>query len=92
MADIEALHILENFDLTGEPFPSARVIHLQAEALKRAFADLSWDNGDPAFVDVPVEGLTSKAYARERAQEIPLDRRRAASKRGTRCPTRPVCR
>lgn len=74
MAVVEALHILENFDLTGEPFPSARVIHLQAEALKRAFADLSWYNGDPAFVDVPVEGLTSKAYARERAQEIPLDR------------------
>lgn len=74
MAVVEALQILENFDLSGEPFPSTRVTHLTAEALKRAFADLSWYNGDPAFVDVPVEGLTSKAYAAQRAAEIPLDR------------------
>ncbi|BAS26292.1 gamma-glutamyltransferase [Limnochorda pilosa] len=74
MAVVEALQILENFDLSGETFPSTRVIHLAAESLKRAFADLNWYNGDPAFVDVPVEGLTSREYAARRAEEIPLDR------------------
>jgi gamma-glutamyltranspeptidase / glutathione hydrolase len=33
------------------------------ESMKLAYADRAEFLGDPAFVDVPVEGLTSKAYA-----------------------------
>ncbi len=60
---IEILNILEGFDLGRSGHNSAATIHLTAEAMKRAFADLSEYLGDPDFVKVPVKGLTSKRYA-----------------------------
>lgn len=70
---IEALQILNNFRL-GESYLSPRTVHLIAEALKRAYADFTAYVGDPAFVDVPVRGLVSQAYADVRASDIVPDR------------------
>lgn len=58
---IEALNILEGFRL-GD-LDDAAAAHVTVEAMKLAYADRAEYLGDPAFVDVPVKGLTSKAYA-----------------------------
>lgn len=73
---LEALNILEQFDLKAMKHNSAEYIHTVVEALKLAYADRDSYYGDPAFVHVPAEGLLSKTYARERAKLI--NRRRAS--------------
>jgi gamma-glutamyltranspeptidase / glutathione hydrolase len=60
---IEILNILEGYPIGALGFGSAETMHLMAEAMKRAYADRSEYLGDSDFVDVPVKGLTSKAYA-----------------------------
>jgi gamma-glutamyltranspeptidase/glutathione hydrolase len=67
---VQVLNLLEGFDLAGSGFGTPETIHLLAEALKIAFADRAAYVGDPAFVDVPVDWLTSKAYAAERRAQI----------------------
>ncbi|MEI7637504.1 MAG: gamma-glutamyltransferase [Syntrophus sp. (in: bacteria)] len=67
---IEILNIMEGFDLGRSGHNSAATIHLTAEAMKRAFADLSEYLGDPDFVKVPVKGLTSKRYAADLRAKI----------------------
>ncbi|MBZ9556493.1 MULTISPECIES: gamma-glutamyltransferase [unclassified Modicisalibacter] len=71
---VQMLNILEGYDIGAMGFNSARTIHLMAEAMKRAYADRSKYLGDTDFVDVPLAGLTSKAYAEALRTEIPLDR------------------
>jgi len=61
---LEALNLLETFPL--EAMDAAQVLHVQIEAIKLAFADAWQHVADPACVDVPVAGLLSSAYARER--------------------------
>ncbi len=60
---VEILNILEGYPIGEYGFGSAKTMHLMAEAMKRAYADRSEYLGDSDFVDVPVKGLTSKAYA-----------------------------
>jgi gamma-glutamyltranspeptidase/glutathione hydrolase len=59
---VESLNILETFD-SLPPFGSAEYAHLVAESFRRAFIDRNTKLGDPKFVDVPREDLTSKPYA-----------------------------
>ena len=67
---LEALNILENFDLKAMKRNSAEYIHTVIEALKLAYADRDTYYGDPAFVKTPAEGLLSKEYAKQRAALI----------------------
>jgi gamma-glutamyltranspeptidase/glutathione hydrolase len=67
---LQALNILENFDLHAMGYASADYLHTVTEALKLAYADRDSYYADPAFVQVPGEGLLSKAYAKERARLI----------------------
>jgi gamma-glutamyltranspeptidase / glutathione hydrolase len=69
-----ALNILEGFDLGGMEYGSAPYCHLLIEATKQAFADRNRYVADPAFADLPIAGLLSKAYAQARRQEIAHDR------------------
>ncbi len=71
---VEALNILEGFDLRHWLPGSSTTYHLIAEALRRAFADRAAFLGDADFVRVPVAGLTSKAYADSLRRTIALDR------------------
>ena len=74
---LQALNILENFDLSRMGHASADYLHTVTEALKLAYADRDTYYADPAFVQVPGEGLLSKAYAKERAALI--DPKRAST-------------
>ena len=67
---IETLHILEGFDLKGMGHNSADYLHTVLEALKLVFADRHYYYGDPDFVDVPLDGLLSKDYAKARGGAI----------------------
>ena len=66
----QMLNILEGYDIAASGFGTAETIHYLAEVLKIAFADRAVASGDPDFVNVPVERLTSKAYAGERRGAI----------------------
>ena len=71
---LQMLNILEGFDLRGMGFGSADTLHLLAEALKIAFADRAAATADPAFVDVPVARLISRAYGDERRAALDMSR------------------
>jgi gamma-glutamyltranspeptidase / glutathione hydrolase len=67
----EILNIMEGYD-TLPAFGTARYLHLEAEAMRRAFIDRNHWLGDPDFVSMPLERLLSKSYAAElRAQILP---------------------
>ncbi|MBY0317607.1 MAG: gamma-glutamyltransferase [Reyranella sp.] len=68
----QMLNILEAYDIKSLGFGTVDTLHLLAEVLKIAFADRAQASGDPAFVDVPVERITSKAYADQRRAGIDL--------------------
>ena len=67
---VQMLNMLERFDVASLGFGSVGHIHLFTEVLKIAFADRQRYLGDPSMVAVPVDGITSKAYAGERVGEI----------------------
>lgn len=60
---IQMLNILETYPIGKLGHNSAKTIHLMAEAMKRAYADRSKYLGDSDFVNVPLDGITSKKYA-----------------------------
>ena len=63
---VQMLNLLEGFDVGEMGFGSPDAVHLLAEVMKIAFADRAVATADPAFVDVPIERLTDKAYAEQR--------------------------
>jgi len=68
---LQALNILENFDLKSMGFNSARYIHTVYQAMNLSFADRDFYYGDPAFPpQEPMQGLLSKEYAKQRAKQI----------------------
>lgn len=82
-AMLQALNILENFDLKAMGYNSARYIHTLYGAMNLAFADRDFYYGDPrATPGIPVQGLLSKEYARQRAQQIDPARNDADAKPG----------
>ena len=74
IAALEMLNLMENFPLAEFGAGSARALHAMIEAKKLAYADLLRYAGDPKFSKVPVAGLLAKAYARQRARLIDLQK------------------
>lgn len=70
MAALEMLNIMEQFQPAKAGPLSTEEIHTRVEAMKLAYADLARYNADPRFSKVPVQGLLSKDYAKERAKLI----------------------
>jgi len=60
---IEALNIVEGFDLAKMENRSAESIHFTVEAFRRAFFDRAEFMGDPDFSRIPVAQLIDKKYA-----------------------------
>ncbi len=67
---LQMLSLIEGSDISSLKQNSPEAIHLMVEAKRLAFADREMYLADPEYVDVPVEGLLSKEYARERAKLI----------------------
>ncbi len=87
LAALIALNLLAHLDLPPEPL-SAERLHVVIEALRLAFADTRWHVADPAFHEAPLDGLLSKAYAKERValinpQRATLDQKRGAPVAGS---------
>ena len=67
---LQALALLESFDLGALGHNSADYVHTLVEAIKLAAADREAYYGDPKFVDVPMDRLLSRAYADSRRAMI----------------------
>jgi len=72
---LQALNMLENFDLKAMGFNSARYIHTLYQVMNLTFADRDFYYGDPYFApEEPMKGLLSKEYAKERIKAINWER------------------
>ncbi|KAJ8418898.1 hypothetical protein AAFF_G00003970 [Aldrovandia affinis] len=65
-----ALNVLENFPMKDMGHNTTSYLHILVEALKLSLADAFHFCADMDKVTMPVEGLLSKAYGRQRAQLI----------------------
>jgi gamma-glutamyltranspeptidase/glutathione hydrolase len=82
-AMLQALNILENFDLKGMGYNSSKYIHTVYQAMNLAFADRDFYYGDPYMsTGQPMKGLLSKEYAKERAKLINFERNDAQAAPG----------
>jgi gamma-glutamyltranspeptidase/glutathione hydrolase len=82
-AMLQALNILENADLKSMGYNSTRYLHTLYQAMSLAFADRDFYYGDPAFSkNVPIKGLLSKDYAKQRYASIDWEHNDAHIKPG----------
>jgi len=70
IAALVMLNIMENYPLGEYGHNSSRALHAMIEAKKLAYADMLRYVADQKFSRVPVAGMLSKDYARERARQI----------------------
>ena len=70
---LEVLNILDGVDVQSMGHNSTAYVHTIAEAVKLAFSDRHYYFGDPDFVPVPMEGLLSKEYARDRRAGLDME-------------------
>ena len=70
---LEILNIIGDTDLKSLGWHNPDALHLMVEAMRIAYADRSEYLGDPAFVKVPIQALTSRGYAAKRRQEIRME-------------------
>ncbi|MGA2980228.1 MAG: gamma-glutamyltransferase family protein [Terriglobales bacterium] len=70
MAALEMLNIMETSPASPDGPLSVAELHKKLEAMKLAYADLGRYNADPRFAKIPVKGMLSKEYARQRARLI----------------------
>jgi len=78
MAIVQMLNILENFPIRDLGYGSADAMHIMTESMKLAYADRSKYLGDPDYLDIPVEKLTSKVYAKHLAGGISMENARSS--------------
>jgi gamma-glutamyltranspeptidase/glutathione hydrolase len=71
---LQALNLLDAVELRQLGHNSTGYLHRITEAVKLAFADREAYFGDPRLVDVPIEVLLSRDYARQRRTMIRADR------------------
>jgi len=76
---VQMLNLLERYPMSDYGAGSAQALHLMAEVMKLAYADRARWLGDPDFVNVPVAGLTSRAYADALAARIDPARARPSA-------------
>lgn len=72
IAALGMLNLMENFPLPQYGHNSADALHVMIEAKKLAYADMLRYVADPHFANVPVVGMLSKDYARDRSKQINL--------------------
>lgn len=72
IAALEMLNLMQQFPLAQYGHNSTDALHVMIEAKKLAYADLRKYIGDPKFSKIPVTGLLSDGYARDRAKLIDM--------------------
>ncbi len=72
LAALITLGILQHVNLAVYPVDSADSVHLQAEAMKLAFAEAHRHIADPDWMEVAPETLLHEGFLAERADEITL--------------------
>ena len=83
VALLEMLNIMENFDMAGLGRDSMEAVKITADAYALAYMDGTAYMADPEYYDLPVEEMTSKEYAAERAKKITLDTYLKNAKKGS---------
>ncbi|MGE9312778.1 gamma-glutamyltransferase family protein [Niabella sp. CJ426] len=77
---LQALNILENFDLKKMGYNSSQYIHTVYQAMNLSFADRDFYYGDPYMPPVePIKGLLNKDYAKQRAALITTEQNNPAA-------------
>jgi gamma-glutamyltranspeptidase/glutathione hydrolase len=66
----QCLKMIENKGIEKMGFHSVKAVQLMTEAERRSFADRAAFLGDPDFVKVPVQQLTSQTYLDERMKDF----------------------
>jgi gamma-glutamyltranspeptidase/glutathione hydrolase len=79
---LEALNILEGYDLKAMGHNSPLYLHTLVEAVKLAFADRDRYYGDPKFSKIPEDTLLSKDYAGDRRKQIDVQKASMDSRPG----------
>ncbi|MCC1484206.1 gamma-glutamyltransferase [Winogradskyella immobilis] len=69
----QIMKMIEPFDLKDYGHNALKTIQVIVEAEKRAYADRSYYLGDPDFIDIPTETLTSDVYLQERMHNFSFD-------------------
>jgi gamma-glutamyltranspeptidase/glutathione hydrolase len=90
VALIEMLNILEELGIQKTTRGSAQAMHMVTEAMRRAFLDRARFLGDPDFVQVPVQKLTSKAHAKELVKGLSLTKATSSVELGKDIVTVPI--
>ncbi|HZL84878.1 MAG TPA: gamma-glutamyltransferase [Candidatus Krumholzibacteria bacterium] len=67
IAALQMLNMLEPYDLKAMGHNTAETLHLMVEVKKIVFEDRARYYADPDFVQMPLEQLLSKTYARQRS-------------------------
>ncbi len=84
---IQMLNMLEGANLADHGAGSAAAIHHVAEVMRRFFADRARYFGDTDFVEIPLRGMLSKKYAKQRAGTIEVNEATPSSEVGDSNPT-----
>lgn len=71
---LETLNILEGYNLRAMSAASPSALHVEIEAMKRAYADRARYLGDPAFVNAPISQLIAKDYAAKQRATIDMNK------------------
>ena len=66
----QILKSIEPFNIEQYPHNSTQYIQLIAEAERRSYADRSYFLGDPDFVNIPTDSLTSENYLSRRMSDF----------------------
>ncbi|MDQ6664262.1 MAG: gamma-glutamyltransferase family protein [Acidobacteriota bacterium] len=80
---LEALNMLEGYDLKSMGHNTPEYLHTVVEVVKLAFADRDRYYGDPKFSQIPEQTLLSKEYAAERRKLIDPAQASMESRPGT---------
>jgi gamma-glutamyltranspeptidase/glutathione hydrolase len=83
IAALEMLNLMGQFPIAKYGQNSADALHIMIEAKKLAYADLMRYVGDPKTSQIPVTGILSLDYARERAKLIDTSKANCTASPGT---------
>ncbi|MFD0975775.1 gamma-glutamyltransferase [Salinimicrobium gaetbulicola] len=75
----QILKMIEPYDLSNFGHNTLKTIQVITEAERRAYADRSFYLGDPDFVEVPTEILTSVEYLHGRMKDFSFDKATTSS-------------